>query len=93
MLGFSSRSQFDKNFSISNGLISSTTPDQFGHVRGTSGSNPGDSGGGVFCRFTGALIAICVGCDSTKLDQMSSKYAPKAHLVLLYAFYLIFNSL
>jgi hypothetical protein len=59
------------------------------HPRGTSGSSAGDSGGGCFCRFTGALMAINIGCDSilinndTTLQEMASKTSPKAHLVPL----------
>lgn len=84
MLGFSSRNQLDDPFSISDGLISSSKPDEYGRIRGTSGSSFGYLGGGCFCRFTGALLAANVGCDNIPINdnttshQMVSRYATKA---------------
>ena len=83
-IGFSSLNQSDDPLSIANGVISCKSLDENWHIRGTSSSNFGDSGGGCFDRFSGDLLAINVGCvvdGRTSLDQLSSKHMAKAHLV------------
>ena len=70
----------------------------FGHTLGSSGTNPGDSGGGCFEEKSGCLIGINVGCENVRIDfandtgnmifeKISSRYASRAHIIPIIFFF------
>jgi hypothetical protein len=90
-LGLSAMSQLTSPISFTKGVISSTNPNDAGHVLGSAGANPGDSGGGCFEESTGCLLGINIGAETTQLnfthsaqqimDNLSSRYSVRAHIV------------
>ncbi len=62
-LGFSNTTQNQSPLSTTVANISSSRPDCDGHILGSVGSNPGDSGGPVFSFLSGELLGMLVGCS------------------------------
>ena len=79
-LGFSNTTQHETPLSVTVANISSILLDTDGHILGSVGSNPGDSGGPVFSLLTGALLGMLVGCASNP-KQLPDKNAPKSTIV------------
>jgi hypothetical protein len=91
-LGLSAITQHDSPLSASKGVISSSRVSTFGHMLGSAGANPGDSGGPCFDMEYGELIGMNVGCENTPIypdndtltdtyNKISSRYASRAHIV------------
>ena len=96
-LGFSATTQQESPFSTSKGVISSCRLNRFGHVLGSAGANPGDSGGPCFNKSTSELIGMNVGCEKIPIDmekdtgaqiydKISSRYASRAHIIPVSSF-------
>ncbi|KAJ1499852.1 hypothetical protein HMI55_000612 [Coelomomyces lativittatus] len=73
-------------------MLNSSRLNKFGHLLGSAGANPGDSGGPCFDESTGELIGINVGCEKIPIsmerdtgaqiyDKISSRYASRAHII------------
>ena len=97
-LGFSATTQQESPFSTSQGVISSCRLNQFGHILGSAGANPGDSGGPCFNKSTSELIGMNVGCEKIPIDmekdtgaqiydKISSRYASRAHIIPVNSFF------
>jgi hypothetical protein len=86
-LGLSATSQLDSPLSLSKGVITSLKFNRNGHVLGSAGSHPGDSGGGCFGVETGLLYGINVGNDclgitgNTTLTDLGTRYPARSHIV------------
>lgn len=91
-LGLSATAQQDSPFSTSKGVISSSRLNKVGHLLGSAGANPGDSGGPCFDESTGELIGMNVGCENVSIhpdkdtvaqtyNKISSRYAARAHII------------
>ncbi len=96
-LGLSATTQQDSPFSTSKGVISSSRLNKFGHLLGSAGANPSDSGGPCFDESTGELIRMNVGCENIPIimerdtgvpiyDKISSRYAARAHIIPVSSF-------
>jgi hypothetical protein len=96
-LGVSATTQNDTPFSLSKGVISSSRLNKFGHLLGSAGANPGDSGGPCFDESTCELIGMNVGCENVPIsnekdtgaqiyDKISSRYAARAHIIPVSSF-------
>ena len=96
-LGLSATTQNDSPFSLSKGVISSSRLNKFGHLLGSAGANPGDSGGPCFHESNGELIGMNVGCENVPIniekdtgaqmyDKISSRYATRAHIIPVSSF-------
>ena len=99
-LGLSATTQQESSLSISKGVISSSRFNKFGHLLGSTGANPGDSGGPCFDESTGALIGMNVGCENIPIsmerdtgaqiyDKISSRYAARAHIISVHNFHYV----
>jgi hypothetical protein len=96
-LGISATTQHDSPFSTSKGVVSSSRLNIFGHLLGSAGANPGESGGPCFDELTGELIGMNVGCENVPIslekdtgvqiyDKISSRYAARAHIIPVNSF-------
>ena len=96
-LGLSATTQQESPFSTSKGVISSSRLNKFGHILGSAGANPGDSGGPCFDESTWELIGMNVGCENVPInpdkdtvtqtyDKISSRYAARAHIIPIASF-------
>jgi hypothetical protein len=96
-VGLSAPHQKESPFAISTGVVSSERPNVFGHTLGSSGANPGDSGGGCFDEMSGCLVGINVGCENIPIslekdtgaqiyEKISSRYAARAHIIPVNSF-------
>lgn len=96
-LGLSAPHQQESPFSISSEIVFSERPNVFGHTLGSSGANPGDSGGGCFHESSGCLVGINVGCENVSINpdkdtvnqtynKISSRYAARAHIIPINSF-------
>ncbi|OAJ36794.1 hypothetical protein BDEG_20927 [Batrachochytrium dendrobatidis JEL423] len=96
-LGLSALHQQESPFAISTGVISSQRPNMFGHTLGSSGANPGDSGGGCFDQSSGCLVGINVGCENASFNpdmdtvtqtyhKISTRFATRAHIIPINSF-------
>ena len=99
-LGLSATTQQESPFSISKGVISSSRLNKFGHLLGSAGANPGDSGCPCFDESTNDLIGMNFGCENVPFslekdtdaqiyDQVSSRYAARAHIIPVNSFQLV----
>lgn len=99
-LGLSATTQDDSPLSTSKGVISSSRLNKIGHLLGSAGANPGDSGGPCFDMEIGELVGMNVGCENTPIypdndtltdtyNKISSRYAARAHIVPVSSF--LFN--
>lgn len=90
--GFSATTHNDSPFSLYKGVISSSRLNKLGHLLGSAGANPGDSGGPCFDESTGELIGMNVDCENIPIsiykdtgdqiyDKISSRYAVRAHII------------
>ena len=97
-LGLSAITQNDSPFSVSKGVISSSRLNRLGHILGSAGANPGDSGGGCFHVSNGSLIGINVGSEKVSINpekdtitetynKVSSRYAARAHIIPISIFF------
>jgi hypothetical protein len=95
-LGLSATTQQESPFSVSEGVVSSSRYNKLGHMLGSAGANPGDSGGGCF-DSGGCLVGINVGCENVPIslekdtgaqiyDKISSRYAARAHIIPIIVF-------
>jgi hypothetical protein len=89
--GLSARDQENSPFAISTGVITSQNRNENGHLLGSAGANPGDSGGGCFGEY-GTLIGINVGSEAldmnedkytltTTFNKIATRYASRAHII------------
>jgi hypothetical protein len=96
-LGLSATTQNDSPFSLSKGVISSSRLNKFGHLLGSAGATPGDSGGPCFDESTCELIGMNVDCENVPIsiekdtgaqiyDKISSRYAARAHIIPVSSF-------
>jgi hypothetical protein len=96
-LGLSATTQQDSPFCTSKGVISSSRLNKFGHLLGSAGANPGDSGGPCFDESTGELIGMNVGCENVPFNpdmdtvtqtyhKISSRFASRAHIIPVNSF-------
>jgi hypothetical protein len=94
-LGLSALHQQESPFAISIGVVSSERANVFGHTLGSSGANPGDSGGGCFAEYSGCLIGINVGCENVPfnpdMDTVTQTYQKistrsRAHIIPVISF-------
>jgi hypothetical protein len=96
-LGLSANTQHESPFSISKGVISSSRLNKLGHLLGSAGANPGDSGGPCFDESTSELIGINIGCENIPIsidkdtgaqiyEKISSRYASRAHIIPISTF-------
>jgi hypothetical protein len=67
-LGLSATTQNSSPFSLSRGVISSSRLNKFGHLLGSAGANPGDSGGPCFDESTGEFIGMNIGCQNVPIS-------------------------
>jgi hypothetical protein len=87
-LGLSALTLENSPFSVKRGVFISREF-SFGtkHYLGSSGSNPGDSGGGCFSETQNLLFGINAGADTipisenTTLNELGSRYHSRAHIV------------
>jgi hypothetical protein len=96
-LGLSAKTQQESPFSISKGVISTSRLNKLGHLLGSAGANPCDSGGPCFDESTSELIGINVGCENIPItidkdtlsmvySKISSRYASRAHIIPISTF-------
>ena len=96
-LGLSALHQQESPFAISTGFVSSERPNVFGHTLGSSGANPGDSGGGCFDESSGCLVGINVGYENVSFNpdmdtvtqtyhKISTRFAARAHIIPVNSF-------
>ena len=96
-LGLSATTQQESPFSISKGVISTSRLNKLGHLLGSAGANPGDSGGPCIDESTSELIGINIGCENIPIsidkdtgaqiyDKISSRYASRAHIIPISTF-------
>jgi hypothetical protein len=96
-LGLSATTQQDSPFCTSKGVISSSRLNKFGHLLGSAGANPGDSGGPCIDESTGELIGMKVGCENVPFNpdmdtvtqtyhKISSRFASRAHIIPVNSF-------
>ena len=94
--GLSATTQQESPFSVSEGVVSSSRYNKLGHMSGSAGANPGDSGGGCFDSGS-CLVGINVGCENVPIslekdtgaqiyDKISSRYAARAHIIPIIIF-------
>lgn len=91
LVGFSALTQSTSPIAVSRGIISSVNVDNLGHILGSSGTNPGDSGGGIFDVSSSALLGVNVGTDQIRLNMtmmlqdvhntFTTCSAPRAHII------------
>lgn len=85
--GFSATTQENSPLAITVGVFTSTEFSAVGHMLGSAGSNPGDSGGGCFSLSSRHLFGINVGSDNlpisgeTTLNHLGSRFPSCAHIV------------
>ena len=77
--GLSARSQIVSPFSVSNGVIRSSCINKFGHVLGSAGANPGDSGGPCIDENSGELVGMIVGSEIFLAVTHLVKHMTKLH--------------
>jgi hypothetical protein len=97
--GLSARSQNESRFSVSDGVISSSCINKFGHVLGSAGADPGDSGGPCIDEISGELIGMNVGSENIHIsgsdtvneayDKVSSRFASRAHIIPVSSFFIL----
>ena len=97
--GLSATTQNDSPFSVSKGVISSSRLNKFGHLLGSAGANPGDSGGPCFDESTGELIGMNVGCENVPISieedtgaqiyRYTLRNAARAHIIPVSSFQFI----
>jgi hypothetical protein len=75
-LGLSATTQNDSPFSLSKGVIRSSRLNKFGHLLGSAGANPGDSGGPCFNESNGELIGMNVVCENVSISIEKDTGAP-----------------
>jgi S1-C subfamily serine protease len=90
-LGLSARSLNESYVSVSNGVFCSSRINNLGHILGSAGANPGDSGGPCIDEISGDLIGMNVGSKNIHIsgsgtvseayDKASSKFASRAHII------------
>jgi hypothetical protein len=85
-LGLSALTQ-QEPFSVSRGIINSGNRNGNGHILGTSGSNPGESGGGCFSLKYDNFFGINVGCENLPISEMTTlrdlgtRYPARSYIV------------
>uniref|UniRef100_A0A915EJ50 Uncharacterized protein n=1 Tax=Ditylenchus dipsaci TaxID=166011 RepID=A0A915EJ50_9BILA len=63
---------------VKHGNVISAIPNSQGHIRGTSGSDKGDSGGAV-CNRAGEVIGMCIAVDKLPVQGSSDARGPYVH--------------
>jgi len=85
--GLSATTQDKSPLSVSRGVISSNLLNSLGHMLGSAGANPGDSGGPCFDVNFQILFGVNVGVenvpitDGTTLFELGTRHAARAHIL------------
>ena len=85
--------------SVSNGVFCSCRINNLGHILGSAGANPGDSGGPCIDESSGDLIVMNVGSKNIHISgsdtvneayaKVSSRFAARAHIIPVGSFFIL----
>jgi hypothetical protein len=97
-----SANQTDYPVTVSRGVISSSHVTKFGHISGSAGAQPSDSGGPCFDEVTCEFIGINLGCESVSIrteqaagseifEKITSEYPARARILSLISLQVYFK--